>query len=712
MAVTCLRRVALITAIAMAIALITSLLPSAARAGDREDTATIAAVDKIVRGDIAQANFGDAKRKLRVLLDKCKKGCSPSAVAQVHIAMGLVAAQIGQADEAKTAWFDALNADANATLPGGSSTAMRAQFEQTHKAWLAANPQPDDGAKSGWVSKQGYELSKQALAAEMAGNFTDCIEKDKAALLQEENLRARLHLALCEAKAGKIIDALRDNSKALELAKAKNDSATLKQVQQRVTELLPKLAHVTFQVPVGVSELKIVFDDRPIPPERHGDNFTIDPGTHKVHAEGVLRGVRVSYDDEKIAVAEGQTIQVKITLKPAALSGGQLECMVAAKTQEEILACLPSEKKALAVHLALEMSGYLDTTAVRVLTPAVRGSVSSPTAGWNVGASYLVDVVTAASPDVVSTASRRFADTRHAATVNGGYQPGRVGVQAYGSYSSESDYISRTLGATANVDLLDKQLTPQIGFSHSWDTIGRAGTDYDVFSHKLNTEEITAGATMILSPTSLLVVGASVALESGDQSKTYRFIPLFEPGVSVPAGASVDTVNRARLPSKPLEQLPLDRQRFSIGSRFIQRTTATSTLRLEERLYSDTWGMKATSTDARYMMDLSSRLRVWPHGRIHVQNGAAFYKRIYGATLNSDGSATIPQLRTTDRELSPMFGVTLGGGVRFALTEPSSKFQLALVSTADGLFNYYFNTLYLRSRLAGYGTIGLEADFQ
>jgi hypothetical protein len=358
------------------------------------------------------------------------------------------------------------------------------------------------------------------------------------------------------------------------------------------------------------------------------------------------------------------------------------------------------------------MSGYLDTTAVRVLTPAVKASIVSPTAGWNVGASYLVDVVTAASPDIVSTASRRFADTRHAATLNGGFQPGRFGAQAFGSYSSEHDYISRTLGLTVNAQLLEKQLVPQLGFSHTWDTIGRAGTDYDIFSNKLNAEEISAGATIIMSPTSLLVLGTSLALESGDQSKTYRFIPLFEPGVSVPAGASSNTVNRARLPAKPLEQLPLDRQRFSLGARLITRTSATTTLRIEERAYSDTWGIKASSTDARYLMDMSPRLRVWPHARAHVQSGATFYKRIYGATLNSDGSATIPQFRTSDRELSPMFGVTLGGGMRFALTDPSQKFQLAIVATADGLFNYYFNTLYLRSRLAGYGTIGFEADFE
>ncbi len=703
----------MITAIALAILLALTLVPRTSRAGEKEDSATIAAVDKVIHGDVAQANYGEAKKKLRALLDKCKKNCSPGAVAQVHLALGLVSAQIGQADEAKTSWFDALNADANVQLPStGVSPAIRQQWEQVQKAWLAANPQPDDSQKAGWVNKQGYELSKAAVAAEVAGNYAECIEKDRAALTQEENMRARLHLALCEAKVGKVVDALRDNAKALEAARAKNDVSALKQVQERVTELLPKLAHVVFQIPTGVNDLRIVFDDRPVPPERYGDNFTIDPGTHKVHAEGVLRGARVSYDDEKVEVAEGQTVSVKITLKPAALTGGQLECMVAAKTQEEILACLPNERKPLVVHLGLDMSGYLDTTAVRVLTPAVRASVLSPTAGWNVGASYLVDVVTAASPDVVSTASRRFADTRHAATVTGGYLPGRFGGQVFGSFSSESDYISRTLGATVSGAFLDKQFTPQLGFSHTWDTQGRAGTPYDVFSRSLTVEEFSAGSTVILSPVSLLVFGATVALENGDQSKTYRYVPFFDRGVSVPVGASPEVVNQARLPAKALEALPLDRKRFSIGLRYIQRMRATSTFRLEERIYDDTWDIKASSTDFRYLMDTSNRLRIWPHVRFHIQTGASFYNRIYGATLNSDGSATIPEFRTTDRELSPMFGATVGGGARFALTDPQSKIQLAVVATADGLFNYYLNSLYLRTRLGGYGTIGLEADFE
>ncbi len=680
-------------------------------AGEREDTATVSAVNKVLSTDVPNANFGEAKKKLRALLDKCKK-CSGPAVAQVYVALGIVAAHINQADEAKQNWQDAFSLDASVTLPlSGVTPAIHTQFEDVRKQFLAATPQAEDALQKEWVNKNAFELSKAGIAAERAQNWAECIEKDKAALTLEENMRARLHLAGCEEKAGKIVDALRDNAKALESARAKNDTVTAKVIQDRVTALLPKLAHVKFERPAEVTELQITFDDRPIPESRLGESFTIDPGAHNVHAEGLLRGARVS-SDEKFEVKEGETAVVNIKLKPVALTKGQLECMVAAKTQEEILACLPKETKSLQVHVGLDMSAYTDSIDVHVLTPGVRGAVVSPTGGWNVGANYLVDVVTAASPDVVATASRRFHDVRHAGGVTGGYKPGRFGFQAFGNYSQERDYISRTLGAMVIGDFWDKQFSPSLGYSFTWDTIGRAGTDFAVFGKPFNTHEINTGATFVLSPLSLLVLGGGVALEDGDQSKPYRYVPLFAPGVLVPVGASVEQVNNERMAIKPLEQLPLDRQRFNLSGRFVSRIRNNATLRVEERLYYDTWAMMATSTDARYLVDVRPRLRVWPHLRVHVQTASSFYRRVYGGTQDVTGVATVPEFRTTDRELSPMFGITGGGGVRYALTEPGSKVELAVFTSGDILFNYYLNALYIRTRFAGYGTIGIEADFQ
>jgi Protein of unknown function (DUF3570) len=702
-------RPALLTAL---LSVSASLAPGAAWAGEKEDNAVVASVERVFAKDVANANFGEARKKLRNLLDRCKRGCSGTAVARVYVALGVVAAQINQTDEARSSWNDAFSLDPNAALPAnGVPPNVRQQFEDARKAWNPGAPPSEEAPKNGWINKHAYDLATAGIAAEQAQDWSGCIEKDRSALTLEENTRTRIHLAQCEEKAGKLVDALRDYAKALEGARARGDVATAKTIQERVTVVSPKLAHVRFERPPSVTELQIRFDDQNIPEARLGESFTIDPGTHEVHAEGVLRGARVS-SDERFEVKSRDDTLVKLKLKPGALTKGQLECMASAKTQGEILACLPQESRPLQVHLGLETSGYADTIAVRVLTPAVRASIVSPTAGWNVGASYLVDVVSAASPDVVSTASRRFKDVRHAVGLTGGYKPGRFGAQAFANYSQERDYISRTVGVTAVGDFYDKLVTPALGYSYTWDTIGRAGTSYDVFGKPFDTHEITAGSTFVLTPTSLLVLGGSVALENGDQSKPYRYVPLFEPGVSVPAGGSAEEVNRKRLPIKPLEQLPLDRQRFSLSARFVKRIGGRSTLRIEERLYRDTWEIMATSTDARWLVDVGPKLRVWPHLRLHGQTGTSFYNRIYGATLEGDGSAIVPRYRTSDRELSPMIGITGGGGVRYALTSPGRSFQLAVFANADALFNYYANTLYIRTRLAGYGTLGIEADFE
>lgn len=423
----------------------------------------------------------------------------------------------------------------------------------------------------------------------------------------------------------------------------------------------------------------------------------------------MLRGSRV-FTDESITVKEGEIATATIKMKPTAVTPGQIECLMAARTQEEILMCLPREQKSLVAHAALDMSAYADTLDVQVLSPALRASVASPTRGWNVGASYLVDVVTAASPDIVSTASRHFRDVRHDVALTGGYKPGNFGAQISGNYSTEYDYISRSIGITGLADLRDKSISPALGYSFTSNTIGRAGTDYDVFSHDFAVHDVSASSTFILSPLALLAVGAELQLEVGDQSKPYRYVPIFEPGVTVPVGASPDEVNARRLPAKLLEQLPLDRQRLALTGRYVRRI-GSSTLRIDERLYRDTWDITATTTDVRWLVDVG-RLRVGPNLHFHAQTPARFYRRIYPALLDADGFAQLPVFRTTDRELGPMFGLTGGATLRVRLTEEQRKIQLAVYGSGSALYNHYLDALYVTDRLAGYGTLGVEGDFE
>src|SRR5262245_44978926 len=65
-------------------------LPPLARAATPDEQIS-AQTKKIVEEDIANANFGEARKKLRGLGDRCKRGeCSPQTMGQIHVALGMV----------------------------------------------------------------------------------------------------------------------------------------------------------------------------------------------------------------------------------------------------------------------------------------------------------------------------------------------------------------------------------------------------------------------------------------------------------------------------------------------------------------------------------------------------------------------------------------------------------------------------------------------
>jgi Protein of unknown function (DUF3570) len=362
------------------------------------------------------------------------------------------------------------------------------------------------------------------------------------------------------------------------------------------------------------------------------------------------------------------------------------------------------------VQVALETSGYQDTTATSVVTPAVAGNIRSATEGWSVNGRYLVDIVSAASPDIVSTASPRWLEVRNAGSLGGKYMPGSTGGTAAAFVSHTPDYLS--LGGTVGIvqDLDEKHWTLSGSYGYQRDTIGRTGTSFRDFSRDLSIHSANLGATRILSPSSWLAVSAEGFFESGDQSKPYRYIPLFSAAAAlrVNRAAAGETVNALRLSEKPLEQLPLTRQRLALTARLATRNRYGQTWRQDLRLYSDTWGQLAATTDARFLMDVAPRLRLWPHGRLHYQSPVSFWQRAYVVAPGG----TIPGLRTTDRELGQLLNFSAGGGIRWALGPAQDKDQWALSVSADVTWSRFFDALYIGQRMSGLAVVNVEGRFE
>jgi hypothetical protein len=705
--------------------LLLCLWPAAAWAG--EDQAVNDIVQGVMQEEYAAPNFGEARKKLQAALERCiRKGCTAQTKAHVYIALGMVASQLGQAEEAKQQFKNAQTANPQATLPTSPTPTpnIKNQWEEVKKALAPAKPEepdePDEPSTPskipGWQSPEAFKFASEALAADQAGKLDECIEKNKQSLKLEEQPRTRLHLASCENRAGKVIDALRDAQKALEIGIQKRDAQVMKVARQRVKELIDRIPHVTFVAPPGIGDLEVTFDERPVPADALSKKFSIDPGKHTVKATGTVNGFPSTFE-EVIDVKDRELYTVRITLKPPAsgvITPGQIKCMLSAKTQEEVQKCLPQNLKTIVIKMGTDMSAYSDTNRVYVLTPGLNASISSPTAGWNVGGSYILDVVSAASPDIVSMASPPFKEARHAGVLTGGYKPGLYGAQATGSISREPDYLSMTGGIALTADLKDKLITPRVEYNYTHDRIGRKDAPYSVYERNLDTHEFNAGVTFVLSPTSVLLVGGSAQFERGDQSKPYRYVPMFDPvtvAPFIPVGATIDLVNQYRLAVRPIEQLPTSKDRYAVAGRFLHRFTS-STLRVEARIYYDTWATKALTADGRYMVDLSKHLRVWPHLRLHAQTGTSFYQRAYSAFTDvNTGQLILPTYRTGDRELAPMITVTAGGGTRIGLGEPEGDTKYGITITGDVMYSKFLNSLFVTTRTAVYGAVAFDVEF-
>ena len=368
----------------------------------------------------------------------------------------------------------------------------------------------------------------------------------------------------------------------------------------------------------------------------------------------------------------------------------------------------PKSSSNITGRASAEVGGYLDSTATSVLTPSIAATVENATSGWGVSGRYLVDVVSAASPDIVSTASPRWVEVRNAGNLGFRYKPGTFGIAASANTSYTPDYLSLSGNAQLTQELDEKNLTLVAGYGFGHDVIGRARTPFSVFSRTLDYHSISLGMSRVVNPSTVIGVYADTVIERGDQSKPYRYIPVFSPDVaaSIPRGASASRVAVTRMNARPLEQLPLERERLGLTVRLAYRGNST-TLRLEERGYADTWGQRASTTDVRYFIDVSRRFTIWPHARFNIQNAVAFWQRAYAST----GLRDLPALRTGDRELGALFTVGGGGGMRIALGKEGALEEIALTTTFDGFYTSFADALYVTERFSMLVTTGLEVTF-
>lgn len=356
----------------------------------------------------------------------------------------------------------------------------------------------------------------------------------------------------------------------------------------------------------------------------------------------------------------------------------------------------------LAFRLRTEISGYKDSDATNVLTPGVRAEVDGVTDGWAVGASLLVDVVTAASADIVATASPRWTDTRYVPGLDGRFKVGDVTLSAAAGGSVESDYFAGSGTIGMSVDLSNKTITPAFSYGFGYDIAGRRDTPLDVYSLEVMRHSFASNITFVVNKSTIFVPGFAAVFELGDQEKPYRYLPTFSEGTVIEGGASREDVDLARTSVRLAENTPDVRQRYSLSGLLAHRF-GSATLRLEERLYIDDWLLMATTTDATIPVDVGSSFRLWPHLRLHAQKGVSFWEAAYIVEENAQG-VVAPQLRAGDRELGPLIAATAGAGFRVGSD------HVGFTVAADAIYSRFLDHLFIQDRIAGFAAMVLDVE--
>lgn len=355
--------------------------------------------------------------------------------------------------------------------------------------------------------------------------------------------------------------------------------------------------------------------------------------------------------------------------------------------------------------LSFDTLVYSDTDNVLVVSPQVAARRALDDAGGEAAVRAVVDVISAASVDVVSQATNGFTEVRREADLSASHRIGSLLPALRYRYSDEPDYRSHGFGGSLSRDFADHDTTIGLSYDLSLDTVGRTGTSFADWSRDLATHSVELSWTQVLGVRAVARLAYSLTVQDGYMEKPYRYVALFDPDTlaSLEAdGMTLDGDNFSsyRLPERPPEEVPDRRLRHAVAVRGIRYVSGLGALQGDYRFYLDDWGMQAHTADATIKIPIG-RYRLDIEDRLHWQMPVDFWRRAYTV----DGAGEVPRWRTVDRDLGGYLQDTLQARGQLDLA------SLEIYALAGAMVTRFDDYLFLDWRLALLGETGLRWRF-
>ncbi|MCX4245798.1 DUF3570 domain-containing protein [Paraliomyxa miuraensis] len=319
---------------------------------------------------------------------------------------------------------------------------------------------------------------------------------------------------------------------------------------------------------------------------------------------------------------------------------------------------------------------YYREASTRVLQPTVDVEVDVPDERLSLGTAYVLDAISSASiasgAAEVTGGDQVFTEIRHEVLGRASSRLGDWGLGGFFRYSTETDYISRSAGASASRDLLQRSLTLSLAYAYNFDRVSRiqmntmvvlpwCGGSVDIAlcqptGHGARTNlrqvhYVSGGYAHAWHETLLGLASVEVARTLGPQDNPYR---------------------GAQIPTSEVEIHPLQRTQVALtgGARWmIPRSPVV--LEPRYRFTTDSWLIKSHAIDTRVHVRALPHLRLRARYRYYRQSASFICLDSPGDDLD-DGSqffcsTTEGEFATADPKLGAWHSHTPGVQVVFEL---------------------------------------------
>ena len=278
---------------------------------------------------------------------------------------------------------------------------------------------------------------------------------------------------------------------------------------------------------------------------------------------------------------------------------------------------------------------YRNDDGLNVTSPyaKVRQRVADPVV---VGAGWSADVISSASVDVITAATRRFDETRNEATLDVLWAWRDYRFSAAWTGSSEHDTVTQFLVAGGELDLMERNLTLKLSYGLGLDSLGTVYEPAEVWRDR-TTHQLEAVATQLLGPSTVASATYSLQAQRGFLASAYRQVPLF------PGNESLWGRDHAQWVP---ESHPDSRDRHALGLRLRHAFSSNLFGFTSWRGYLDTWSMRSHTAELGLGVDLGHGLLIELANRGYRQSSVSFYRAVY--TVNRD-------YLTRDRRLGKMY---------------------------------------------------------